>query len=180
MSTLTFQPITQQDGEREIIYGTGGIGKTSLALQAPAPVVFFDLDRSLQKLARNQQLGRVRTLPADTYKELYETLTATGWDGIKTIVIDSASELEALAELDVLRTVKTSNGQQAKSIEDYGFGKGYRFLYDRMDLILQAAENHIRAGRNVVFICHESIDSAPNPMGENFLRYSPDLMETKS
>ena len=177
---LNLQPVSSAAGERIVLYGTGGIGKTSLAVTAPGPVVFFDLDRSLGKLSRSTSIN-AQTVPADTYADLYQSLNSTGWDDIKTVVIDSASELEAMAEQHVLATVKKdSQGTLAKSLEDYGFGKGYRHLYDAMDRIVQALENHSRAGRNVILICHDSVSNVPNPQGENFIRYSPDMMDTKA
>lgn len=174
-TTLKFEPVQKTGGQRICLYGTAKIGKTSLAMRAPGPVVFIDLDKSLGNLATPKDL---LTLPVETYDELYAALNAPGWDDVRTVIIDSATVLETLAEQDVLTKVRPKSGP-AKSIEDYGFGKGYRFLFDRLDRVLQALENHVRAGRNVILICHEHIGYKPNAMGEDFLSYSPDLMETK-
>lgn len=174
-TSLNFKPPSKSDAQRVCLYGTAKIGKTSLAMRAPGPVVFFDLDKSLGHL---DTPDGVLTLEADTYDELYSKLNAPGWDDIRTVVIDSATALETLAETDVLQKIRPKSGP-ANSIEDYGFGKGYRYLYDRLDRIVQALDNHVRAGRNVILICHEHTGYKPNAMGEDFLTYSPDLLETK-
>lgn len=174
-ATLNFQPVQKSGGERVCLYGPTKIGKTSLALKAPTPIVFFDLDDSLGKLETNES---ILTLPVSKFSDLETALNSPIWDDIRTIVIDSATVLEQMAIEDVLEKVKTKNGK-ANSIEDYGFGKGYRLLFDRLDRIIQSAENHRRAGRNVILICHAHTGYKPNAAGEDFLCYSPDLLETK-
>lgn len=176
---LEFKSVSESSGERVLLYGTAKIGKTSLALHAPGPVVFFDLDRSLPKLQKSgMDMSDIRTLEPANYEELYAMLLADGWDGIQTIVIDSATVLEGWAEEDMLAKVPTEKRKKANSIEDYGWGKGYRHLYDRQDLILQALDIHVNAGRNTILICHDHVGKKPNVMGEDFLCYTPQLMET--
>jgi len=92
--SVRFGQITAETGHRVVIYGPGGIGKTSLAAVAPGPVAFFDLDDSLPRL--NSQLPNgidTRLVAGESNGEpmwegLRASLHADGWDGIKTIVID--------------------------------------------------------------------------------------------
>ena len=43
-----------------------------------------------------------------------------------------------------------------------------------------APSKHARAGRNVILICHECTVNAPNPAGEDWLRYEPRLQSPAS
>ena len=51
-SALSFGHIPDRAGHRVVLFGPGGIGKTTVAATAPAPVAFFDLDESLPRLKR--------------------------------------------------------------------------------------------------------------------------------
>ena len=182
-SGLTFLKPTPA-GHRVILYGTGGAGKTTLACSLPGRTAFIDLDESLGKLAgvRGQiEAGNVLAVDVrgpdgePTWERLTAALAAPGWDGIDNIVIDSFTAAEELAKAYVLRTVPVGKGMMAKSIEDYGYGKGYVHLFDAVTAALPLFERHIRAGRNVVLICHECVQTCPNPAGDDFIRYEPRL-----
>lgn len=181
---LTFmRPV--KSGHRVVLYGTGGAGKTTLACALPGRTAFIDLDESLGKLAGVQSKledGSVVAVdvrdPATglaTWEHLLAALNAPGWDGIANIVIDSFTAAEELAKAYVLKTVSVGKGMVAKSIEDYGYGKGYVHVFDAVVGILPALERHVREGRNVVLICHECVQTCPNPAGDDFIRYEPRL-----
>lgn len=168
--SLSFQPVEKSGGERILLYGPTKIGKTSLATKMPGKTVFIDLDESLGKLKGTDNL---LTLPAKTFDEVYGSLNnAEMWEGIDNIVIDSMTVLHVLATNKVLQEFKKS------ALEDFGWGKGNRHVFNNLDKILQSLENHKRAGRNVCAICHTQTGYKPNASGEDFLFYSPDLMET--
>ena len=179
-AAVVFADIPTGKGERTVIYGPGGIGKTSLALTAEGPVAVVDLDESLAILQAQ--------LPADVlagvklvggtepdFQTMRDALNAPGWDDIKTIIVDSATKAEELALAWVLKNVRTEKGQEAKRIEDYGFGKGYSHIYEAMLALFADLDRHSRAGRNVIVICHECTTTVPNPGGEDFLRWEPRL-----
>lgn len=180
---LTFmRPV--KSGHRVVLYGTGGAGKTTLACALPGRTAFVDLDESLGKLAGVQdRLADGSVVAVDvrgtdgepTWERLREALAAPGWDGIDNIVIDSFTAAEELAKAYVLKTVPVGKGMMAKSIEDYGYGKGYVHLFDAVTAALPLFEAHIRAGRNIVLICHECVQTCPNPAGDDFIRYEPRL-----
>jgi hypothetical protein len=169
-------------GHRIGLYGPGGIGKTTLALGAPSPVAFFDLDESLPTLAENGQLEclDVRTVPTTGWESMRKALQGAGWDNVRTIVIDSATRAEELALAHILKTVKTEKGNDAKSIEDYGFGQGYTLLYEEFLRFLGDLDPHVRAGRHVVLVCHDCTTDVSNPQGEDFARYEPRLQSPNS
>lgn len=179
-TAVSFGPIPEGTGHRIVLYGPGGIGKTSTAAIAPGPVAFFDLDDSLPRL--KQQLedapSKLDLCPVSgirTWQDIRDALHADGWDGIRTIVLDSATRAEELAVEHTLATVPHEKGQRVQRIEEYGFGKGYSHVYDTFLTLLGDLDQHTRAGRHVILICHDCTASVPNPDGEDWIRYEPRL-----
>jgi len=145
---------------------------------APGPVAIFDLDRSMAEL-RPDAACVVQDIK--TFQDVRDALATPGaWDGVKTIIIDSFTALQDLAEAHVIKNVKTEKGATVSSIEGYGFGKGYRHLYDALLLALADLETHLRAGRNVILVMHDQTVTVPSPEGEDWLRYQPRLFSTKA
>lgn len=184
-TAVSFGPIPDGSGHRIVLFGPGGIGKTTLAASAPGPVAFFDLDDSLPRL--KQQLAdapaKLDLRPVSgirTWQNIRDALHADGWDGIRTIVIDSATRAEELAVEHTLATVPHEKGQRVQRIEDYGFGKGYSHVYDTFLTLLGDLDQHTRAGRHVILICHDCTASVPNPDGEDWIRYEPRLQSPAS
>jgi hypothetical protein len=177
---VCFGTIPTNTGHRVAIYGPGGIGKTTIVAQAPGPVAFIDLDESLPRLRAN--LEAVNTLKnicpvsgISSWQELRFMLQADGWDGIKSIAIDTATRAEELCLKHMLETVVNEKGSRVSSIEGYGYGKGYQHLFDTFLPLLGDLDAHTRAGRHVFLILHEITATVPNPEGEDWLRYEPRL-----
>lgn len=184
-TAVTFGPIPDGTGHRIVMFGPGGIGKTTLAATAPGPVAFFDLDDSLPRLKTQladspEKLDLRPVSGIRTWQQIRDALHAEGWDQIKTIVIDSATRAEELAVEHTLATVPHEKGQRVQRIEDYGFGKGYSHVYDTFLTLLGDLDQHTRAGRHVILICHDCTASVPNPDGEDWIRYEPRLQSPAS
>jgi hypothetical protein len=173
-----FAPIAQSAGHRVVLYGPGGIGKTTLAACAPGPVVFFDFDDSLPRL-RDGLPGAeaVQVCAVATWQAMRDALHADQWGKVRTVVIDSATRAEELCVEHVIKTIPHEKGNRIQRIEDYGWGKGYRHVYDEFLKLLADLDAHTRAGRNVVLICHEQTANVPNPSGDDWLRYEPRLQQ---
>lgn len=163
-------------GHRVVLYGPGGIGKTSLASLAPAPVVFMDLDDSIARL--NIASDIVENI--DTWQQIRDAINSPGWDGKKTIVVDSITKAEELAAKYTCDTVPHEKGHKVKRIEDYGYGKGYQHVFETFLALLGDLDQHARAGRNVILICHDCTTTVPNPNGDDWLRYEPRLQSPAS
>ncbi len=171
--TVTFTRPQKAAGHRVVLYGQGGIGKTTLCACLPGPVVFFDLDESLGRLGIDAQC-----LYPQSWNELRTQLASDGWDGVKSIVIDTATKAEEMAAADVVaehRGETGKDGRPVSSIESFGYGKGYMFLFEKFQPLLADLDKHVRAGRNVVLVCHDCTTTVPNPGGEDWLRYEPRL-----
>lgn len=159
--------------QRVLIYGPGGIGKSSLAALAPNPV-FLDVESG----TRHLDVPRVEGL--ETWDDLRACLNSSALDGFDTVVLDTCTKAEEMAVAHTLATVPHEKGHHVKSIEGYGFGKGYTHLYDTFLLLLADMDRQVRAGRNAVLIAHDCIADVPNPVGEDFIRYEPHLQAPKS
>lgn len=168
-------------GHRCVIYGPGGIGKSTLACLAPGPVAFVDADESLEKLKPSLIAAGIPVpvkIRATDYTSLRSMTQASGYEKIKSVVYDTWPPIENWVVAEALRTVKKENGQPAHFIEDYGFGKGFRFAYDKFLPLLSDWDKHVRAGRNVIIIAHDITMKVPNPGGLDFLRWEPNMQHT--
>jgi len=177
---VAFGKIDKARGQSIVLFGCGGAGKTTLSAIAPGPVAFFDLDDSLGILSPQlpddvdiQLVGNVAG-----WEDIRDALHAPGWDGVKSIVIDSATRAEELATAWVLANVPHDQNKRVERIEDYGYGKGYRHVYDTFLTLLADLDAHLRAGRNVILVAHEATEKHPNPRGEDWLRSEPRLQHT--
>lgn len=174
--TLSFAALDTNRGEGVGIYGVGGAGKTTLVDGAPGPIASFDLDNSLAVL-RLPNTRRVDGI--GEWSDLLDVINGDGWNDVKTLVIDSITVAEEMATRWVIKNVPHSKGLAIKNIEDYGWGIGYRHIYDAFVALLAALDRHKAAGRNVVLVCHQCVVNVPNPSGEDWLRYEPRLQGTK-
>ncbi|MBN2582926.1 MAG: ATP-binding protein [Planctomycetes bacterium] len=178
---MTFGTVAKGHGLRIGLYGPGGIGKTSLAATAPGPVAFFDLDDSLPVLAEQLDGLDVRPVAGVTsWQDVRSALSGEGWDGIGTIVVDTATRAEELALAYTLATVPHEKGQRVERIEDYGYGKGYTYLFETFMTLLGDLDQHVKAGRNVILVMHDCTSAVPNPMGDDWIRYEPRLSSPAS
>jgi hypothetical protein len=182
---VSFSPIPDGAGHRIVLYGPGGVGKTTLAAIAPGPLAIFDLEDSLPVLKAQlpadvqRQIRRVGGITS--WQGIRDALNAPGWDSIRTIIIDSATRAEELAVAHTLKFVPHEKGEiPIRRIEDYGFGKGYTHVYETFLPLLADLDAHARAGRHVILICHDCTNTVPNPGGEDWLRYEPRLQSPPS
>ncbi len=182
---VAFGTIRDAAGQRVVMYGTGGIGKTTLSVQMPAPVAFIDLDDSLRilksKFTECGFIGNIKPVEGVTdWATLLAVLNADGWDGVGTIVIDTATRAEKMCEDWIIANIVNDKGAKVQNIEAYGFGKGYVIKADEFNKLLGALDRHARAGRNVVLICHDCVSNVPNPGGDDWIRYEPRLQNPPS
>ena len=159
--------------QRILIYGRGGIGKSTLASLAPNPI-FIDIEKGTGEL----DVPRISDI--DTFADLRGCIQSNALDGFGSVVLDSKTKSEEMSEVHVIANIKHEKGKPIRNIQDYGFSKGLGHIYDQMVLLLADLDSQIRRGRNVILIAHECICDAPNPYGEDYIRYEPDLQSPKS
>lgn len=155
---------------RVVIYGSGGVGKSTFGAQAPAPIFLGPEDGSaLLDVARFPQ--------PETWGDVLEavqTLTREEHP-YKTLVVDSADWLEPLCWAEVCRA------GNKRSIEDFGFGKGYVAALEEWRKFFAAIEGLRKARRmHVVVIAHAEVRAFKNPEGEDYERYQLKLHRAAS
>ena len=123
-----------------VIYGPEGVGKTTLAAAFPSPL-FIDCERGTDHL----DLARLR---ATTYAELLESFLVAGKSEYQTVVIDTADWAEKHLLSEVL-----ARGDK-KSVEDFGYGKGYTLLGEAFGRFLGALDGLLAKGKSVVLLAH--------------------------
>ena len=145
---------------RAVIYGTEGIGKTTLASQFPNPLIIDTEDGS-------KHIDCARYVVSE-WKNLTLAMAELAVDaqGFQTIVIDSADWAEKL----LVEWVLSTSGK--KSIEDFGFGKGYIRLQEAVTEFLRSADKLVANGLNVVFVAHSKVQrTSPPDQTDGFDRY---------
>lgn len=135
-------------GCKVVIYGPEGVGKTILASKFPSSL-FIDTEGSTDRYETIKRITPVKGQPFD-----WEFITATVIELIKeppkfeTLVIDSAD----WTEIYCTKYVCKSNNK--KGIEEFGFGKGYVYLSETYQALLNALDILVKKGINVVFTAH--------------------------
>jgi hypothetical protein len=136
---------------RAVIYGTEGIGKSTLAAQFPEPVILDTEDGT-------GRLDCARVICHDSLTLEGAMLDLAGDpQGFKTVVVDSAD----WAERQILEHLLKKSGK--RSIEDFGFGKGYTMLAEACSRILGLADQLLAKGLHVVFVAHSTVKRTSPP-----------------
>lgn len=127
-----------------IISGPPGIGKTTLALSAPNPIL-VDLDKGLGRVkARHRRAAIV----CDKYEEVVKDLESPELGNYETIIIDTGGSLVTYLQDWAIRDNPTVNRQKNGAISLKGFGavksEFVRFT-DRLKYTLD---------KNVIYVFH--------------------------
>lgn len=139
------------------LYGVEGVGKTSFASKFPKPLI-LDLDRGSNLIDVN------RITSIDTWENLLEVVRSfrdMKDNPFLTLVIDTVDIAAALCERYLIRK-KFPNNPDA-SLEDFGYGKGYKMLAEQFSILLVNLESVVDAGYNVVLIAHAKMRVITRP-----------------
>lgn len=145
---------------RGIFSGTEGIGKSTLAARIPGALI-IDTEES------TNQIDCARVVASDWRAVEHATKDLLAdTQGFTAMVYDSVDWLErALIEHMLKQSGK-------KSIEDYGFGKGYTILQENFSRFLALADQFIAKGVHVVFVAHtKTVRVSPPDQTDGYDRY---------
>jgi hypothetical protein len=149
---------------RICIYGTHGIGKSSLAAMFPAPI-FINTERGIDNLdvvsfppptSIGDVVGNIRMLIKEEH-------------AFKTLVIDTA---DWLIEPLIVRAVEAKHDAQELS-----YGKGAIYIAEGFREILQGLDRLRLKGMNVILLAHAAVVRFDSPTSEPFDRYIPNLQK---
>lgn len=147
---------------RIVIYGVHGIGKSTLAAGAPAPIFIpteeganeIDVDKLPTCSSHEDVMNALRAL----YKEAHDYQTA---------VIDSADWLEDFIHLEL---------KASYTDKELSYGKDSVRAAEKMNEVLTAL-NHLRTKRNMacIIVAHSEVKRFDSPLTEPYDRYQPKL-----
>lgn len=137
-----------------VLYGVEGIGKSTFASKAPDPL-FIDTEGSTKDL----NVKRVDPSPK-TWMELVtyiQEIRNSNEVFCKTLVIDTADWAERMC----IRHICDKN--QKSGIEDWGYGKGYTYVYEEFGKLINALTDIVNKGINVIILAHASLRKFEQP-----------------
>jgi hypothetical protein len=151
MGVLKISRGRQHAPVRAVIYGVEGVGKSTLAAAFPAPLVLDTEDGT-----RHLDVARV-AIP--DWKTILLALAELKVDrqGFETIIVDSIDWAERLLAEKVIRDA------DKKSIEDFGFGKGWVAVAEQLAKFLDALDGLVAVGLNVVLVGHSCVKRTSPP-----------------
>lgn len=142
----------QARAQRVIIYGTEGIGKSTLAAQFPEPL-FIDTEGSTS----NMDVARMDK--PDSWEMLLNQIAFVKANPTvcKTLIVDTIDWAEALA----IESVCTLYGKTG--IEEFGYGNGYTYVREEFGRFLNKLQEIVDLGIHVVLTAHSQIRKFEQP-----------------
>jgi len=138
--------------QKVVIYGSEGIGKSTLASRFPNPL-FIDTEGG------TAQLDVRRIEKPGSFDGLISIVNEVAADPCicKTLILDTADWAEQMCITGVCAKYKKSG------IEDFGYGKGYTYLAEEYSRLLNAFDAVIAAGIHVVITAHAKMRKFEQP-----------------
>lgn len=142
----------QSRAQRVVIYGTEGIGKSSLAAQFPNPL-FIDTEGSTS----NMDVARMDKPTSWTMLMNQIAFVKANPTVCNTLVIDTVDWAESLA----IESVCAQHGK--RGIEDFGYGNGYTYVREEFGRLLNKLQELVDIGINVVLTAHSQLRKFEQP-----------------
>lgn len=128
---------------RMLLAGPPGIGKSTLAMSAPAPLL-IDTDGGFDRV---EFMYRKDRLVANSYQEMLDDLQPQNLAEYQTLVIDTAGRMQSYMSAWAIAN-DAKNGQRGGALSQRGYGaikREFNRLIDYMYTTLQ---------KNIIVICH--------------------------
>jgi len=151
---------------RALLYGTEGVGKSTLCSKTPKPIF----------ISTEDGLGEIdceRFPQAQSYEDVIDALDTVvrGSHSYQTLVIDSVDWLESLVWAHVCRRNNATNIEKVGG----GYAKGYGFALEEWREILGYLNRCRDRGMAIFLIAHAKIERFEDPENPAYDRYSPRL-----
>jgi GTPase SAR1 family protein len=168
ISLKSLKRTTAEKPPRILIYGSEGVGKTSLAAEFP-DAAFIRVEDGIPSGVDVMAFPVALTF-ADVMSQLGEIYEAGG-GGIRTVVVDSVTEMQKLIFAETCARGDEKGAVKA-SIEGFGYGKGYVFAMAVLNEFLEAL-NLLRTdcGITVILIAHSNVVQFADPETDSYNRY---------
>jgi hypothetical protein len=140
--------------QRVCLYAPEGIGKSTLASLLPTPL-FLDFEDGADHL----DVARLKPSTLPEAENMIESLVKDH-QGFETLVVDTIDWLE---ESVIRQVIKSGASDSITSIEDFGWGKGYVMLTERMTHLLSRFDRLINSGMHVVLLGHAMVTRFDDP-----------------
>ena len=138
--------------KKVLVYGPEGIGKTTFASCFPDPL-FIDTEGS----TRDIDAKRMPAPSSWTMLKEEAMYVAAHPELCRTLVIDTADWAERMAIQSVL------DMHSKQGIEDFGYGNGYRYVYEEFGKLMNILSDVAGAGINVVVTAHATLRKFEQP-----------------
>lgn len=126
-----------------LLYGQPGMGKTTLALSSPNPVL-FDYDGGIHRV---NGAHRVPTVQITSWEETNQVLESPEIKEFDTIVIDTAGKMLSFMEKYIMQTnPKMRKADGTLSLQGYGV---------RKNMFINFINQVSLMGKSVIFVAHE-------------------------
>jgi hypothetical protein len=156
-----------------LVYGTPGIGKTTLAAEFPAPV-FLQLEGGTPAGVEITGWDQDQLPDFASVMSALEALY-TEDHGYQTLVVDSATELQKLVFAETCAR-GDEKGNSKANIEDFGYGKGYVYAQKVMHEFIDALALLRRERKMaIILIAHSTVERFDDPETVSYDRYEIDL-----
>lgn len=154
---------------RAVIYGSEGVGKSTLAAQMPEPL-FIDIEDGTAQL----DVMRIDTPTSWSMLTSEVDYIRDHPDLCKTLVIDTADRAQALCEAALLAETGVDSIEKVGG----GYGKGYTALLEKFRKeLLYRLDEVIARGINVVLLAHAVMRKQESPEDPPFDRWELNLQK---
>jgi hypothetical protein len=138
-----------------ILYGSPGMGKTTLALSAPNPIL-ADFDRGVSRVKSQH---RKATIVCNSYDEVLTDIKDPIVQACETLIIDTGGSLVTFLQDWAIKQNPSVNAQKNGAISLKGFG-AVKAEFSRFTSMLRDVMN-----KNVIYVFHstEEHDKDGNP-----------------
>lgn len=154
---------------RLVIYGTEGVGKTTLGSEAPDPVMLGAEDGT--GLLRMARFPLPDDVTLNDLRDAVDDLTNKPHD-FKSLIIDSLDWVEPIVWADICRDEKVASIEKVGK----GYGKGYTAAFERTKALV-ADLARLRDKRNmvIVLLAHADVKTFQNPAGDDYDKFTPKM-----